>query len=63
MMVKREQLGLRCIEGYKPLLALIRNHLHMQSHNLRRNVIDLSSVIGLLFVCGWLGVFVSHLEQ
>ena len=26
----------------------------MQSHNVRRNVIDLSSVIALLFVCGYL---------
>ena len=45
---------------------LIRNHPHMQSHNVRRYVIDLSSVFTLLFVCGWLGVFgcmfVSHLE-
>ena len=31
----------------------------MQSHNVRRNVLDISSVIGLLFVCGWLAGYVA----
>ena len=37
---------------------IIRNHLHMQSHNVRRNVLDISSVIALLFVCVCVCVFV-----
>ena len=39
-------------------MLCIRNHLHMQSHNVRRNVLDISSVIALLFVCVYVCVFV-----
>ena len=40
-------------------MCIIRNHLHMQSYNVRRNVLDISSVVMLLFVCGWLAMYLA----